>query len=405
VTYDREIEFAYVRTILNSQGGLSVEAELHVPGATGTGSAPRAIIAGRRERRLSEDASLGRGTSDPRVKALLTNLRGRHLESQDAFDDIFGPGSDWADLGSDISLALSLAYCRAQAAAANETLQQRLSTLGGFVPAMPYPIVNIFSGGVHGGRIPFQQLMIIPRGSDILNNVSVAVSVYGEVENEAKSKDWLTGYSASSGMLTTLSDLRQLFDIISAAVERMGLSREVALGTDVAAEHLELGRSLYRLHPDQPPVTLDELALFHRSLLADYNFCFFEDPFGPDDAVHWRALTAEAGHRTMIVGDDLFATNADNIDPGLATGILLKMNQIGTLSGTLKAATTARAAGMRLCVSHRSKETEDTAMCDLAVGLGADLIKIGGPRRGDRIAKYNQLMRLSERLLVADQAA
>jgi enolase len=98
----------------------------------------------------------------------------------------------------------------------------------------------------------------------------------------------------------------------------------------------------------------------------------------------------------MVVGDDLFATNVKNIDPGLASGILLKMNQVGTVSGTLDAAIAARKAGMRLCVSHRSKETEDTAMCDLAVAVGADLIKVGGPRRGDRIAKYNQLIRLAE---------
>jgi len=140
----------------------------------------------------------------------------------------------------------------------------------------------------------------------------------------------------------------------------------------------------------------EELAAYHRGFLDDYNFRFYEDPFGPDDEAPWRALTEYAPPSTIIVGDDLFATNVKNIDPELASGILLKMNQVGTVSGTLDAATMAREAGMKLIVSHRSKETEDTAMADLAVAVGAELIKVGGPRRGDRIAKYNQLIRLAE---------
>lgn len=394
----RAIEGLTVRSILNSQGGLSVEAEVSVDGRVGIGSVPRAIIPGRRERKLTEDADLGCVKKNTKIRDLSRFLESYAFENQSAFDTLFEDSGPFADLGSDISLALSLAVCRAQAKADQLTLKERLSNLAGFAPAMPKPIVNIFSGGVHGGRIPFQQLMIIPRDADTSNNLKIALLVYGEVEKYAKSKDLLSGYSASSGMLTQGTRLHQLFDIIASTIDRLGLCHVVALGTDVAAEHLETGDGRYRLGPDNAPISPAELAAFHRNLLETYNFCFYEDPFGPDDAKEWTDLTADTADKTMVVGDDLFATNAKNIQPGLASGILLKMNQVGTISGTIKAAKTACDAGMRLCVSHRSKETEDTAMCDLAVGLGADLIKIGGPRRGDRIAKYNQLLRLSETL-------
>jgi enolase len=384
-----------VRTILNSQGGRSLEANLRLEdGSTGFGAAARAIIPGRRERDLTSSARLGSQKDDANIVELREYLKGRSFESQREFDALFSEGAQFAELGADIALALSLAYCRAQARACGCSLKDQMVGLSDLEPGMPHPIVNVFSGGEHGGHISYQQLMIIPQHDRIHDDVETALQVYGEIEKIVTSKGMVEGYSASSGMLTTSSDLRELFDIIANTVERLGVADHVALGTDVAAEHLEQGDGTYRVGSEI--LSSDELAAFHRQLLDDYNFYFYEDPFGPDDIDPWRALTEYASPATMIVGDDLFATNAKNIDPGLASGILLKMNQVGTISGTLDAAIAARKAGMRLCVSHRSKETEDTAMADLAVAVGADLIKVGGPRRGDRIAKYNQLIRLAE---------
>lgn len=386
------------RVILNSQGGRSFEADVHVDGGIGRASTPRAIVAGRREQKLSKLSTGGGVREIECIKSAVRSLEGKHFATQREFDQQFAPLGCLAGLGSDVSLALSLAFCRASAKAQNLSLCGHLSTLVGRAPAVPNPIVNVFSGGVHGGNIPFQQLMIIPRNDCFSDDLEAGVLVYGEIEKLIKINDQLVGYSSSSGMLTKISDLEKLFDILSDTLVRLGLTDCVSLGTDVAAEHLECGEGLYRLHHDQKPVTLDELAAYHRKLLKTYNFDFYEDPFGPDDDHHWRDLTRDVKHDTMIVGDDLFATNSENIDVGLATGILLKMNQIGTVSGTLEAAQVARASGMELCVSHRSKETEDTGICDLAVALGADLIKIGGPRRGDRTGKYNQLLRLSQQL-------
>ncbi len=390
-----KVESITIRTILNSQGGRSLEANLRLQdGGTGFGAAARAIVPGRRERELTSSAQLGTLKGNADILELTDYLRGRGFESQREFDGLFSEGGRFEKLGADIALALSLAHCRARARARGCSLKDQLVELSDLEPRMPHPIVNVFSGGVHGGHISYQQLMVIPRHERFHDDVETALRVYGQIEDLVKSRGHLQGYSASSGMLTTSSDLRELFDIIASTVERLGVADHVALGTDVAAEHLEQGDGTYRVGTQV--FRAEEFLAFHKKLLDDYNFCFYEDPFGPDDAAPWRALTEYASPATMVVGDDLFATNAKNIEPGVASGILLKMNQVGTISGTLDAAIAARDAGMRLCVSHRSKETEDTAMCDLAVAVGADLIKVGGPRRGDRIAKYNQLLRLAE---------
>jgi enolase len=390
-----EVESITLRAILNSQGGRSLEANLRLAdGSVGFGAAARAIIPGRRERSLTASAPLGTLQENADLAALREYLVGRGFDTQREFDALFSENGPFEHLGADIALSLSLAHCRAQARTRGCSLKGFLTGISDLEPKMPHPIVNIFSGGVHGGHISFQQLMIIPRHAELRDDVETALTVYGEIEDLMRSRDAIKGYSASSGMLTTSSDLHQLFDIIASTLERLGMAKDVALGTDVAAEHMEQGDGTYRVGGEV--FTADDLQAFHKKLLQDYNFCFYEDPFGPDDVAPWRELTSSIGASTMIVGDDLFATNAKNIDPELATGILLKMNQVGTITGTLDAAVAARDAGIRLCVSHRSKETEDTAMCDLAVAVGADLIKVGGPRRGDRIAKYNQLLRLAE---------
>ncbi|MGB5734923.1 MAG: hypothetical protein WBM40_10845, partial [Thiohalocapsa sp.] len=358
-----KVESINLRTILNSQGGRSLEANLRLAdGSFGYGAAARAIVPGRRERSLTAAAPLGILQDDAGLAELRGYLKGRSFQSQREFDAAFAEDGPFEKLGSDIALALSLAFCRAQARANGCSLKALLDDLSDLEPSMPHPIVNIFSGGVHGGHISYQQLMIIPRHERLHDDVETALAVYGEIEDQMRSQDLLEGYSASSGMLTSLSDLHQLFDIIASTLERLGAANDVALGTDVAAEHMEQGDGTYRV--GREIFTAAELQAFHRKLLDDYNFCFYEDPFGPDDVSAWRALTGYAASSTMIVGDDLFATNVKNIDPELATGILLKMNQVGTVTGTLDAAVAARRAGMRLCVSHRSKETEDTAMCD-----------------------------------------
>jgi enolase len=165
---------------------------------------------------------------------------------------------------------------------------------------------------------------------------------------------------------------------------------------DVAAEHLHRQDGHYRF--GESTISGAELLKRHLDLVKTYNMGFLEDPFDAADQHLWRELTKELQQTTCVVGDDLFATDSAKIEPGLATGIILKPNQTGTVTGVLSAARAAHEAGMLLCVSHRSGETEDTMMCDLAVAIGASFIKVGGPRRGDRTAKYNQLIRLATQM-------
>jgi enolase len=163
---------------------------------------------------------------------------------------------------------------------------------------------------------------------------------------------------------------------------------------DVAAEHLAAGGGAYRLNGGR--VRGEELVERLERLARDHGLVYVEDPFAPEDAGLWRELTSRLGDRALVVGDDLFVTSAEYVEPGLANAILLKPSQAGTVTTTLEAARAARDAGLELCVSHRSGETEDVAICDLGVALGARYVKVGGPRRGDRIAKLNQLVRLAE---------
>lgn len=393
---DQEISAARIRPILNSQGGLSVEAEIEVPTGRGRGSAPRAIIAGRREQTLSREINITSETRDPSVSMMLDHLPGIKFHSQEEFDAQFSPNGRYSKVGSDISLAMSLAYCQAQAQAKGGILYNRLRELSEGAAAMPFPMINLFSGGVHGGPIPFQQLMLIPKFPSLRHNLEAAISIYNSIEAAMRERDQLVGYSASSGMICTIDSIVTLCELASEEIERRGLSKYVALGTDVAAEHLETGDGNYRLKKGEATINAGDLLALHSKLIHEFNFFYYEDPFGSADVAHWRRLNSGVKADTIVVGDDIFATNTEYLDATIASGILLKMNQIGTISGTLRAARKAESMGMKLCVSHRSKETEDTCICDLAVALGAITIKIGGPRRGDRVAKYNQLLRLLE---------
>ncbi len=263
---------------------------------------------------------------------------------------------------------------------------------------MPHPLVNVFSGGIHGASagIPFQQIMILPRFPTAAEDIRAAVAVYDAVEAEMKAKSLLVGYSASSGLLAASLDYRGALDIVRETVARLGHDGRIDIAFDAAAEHLKSADGSYRIGDRR--LSGEELLELYCRLADDYPIGLIEDPFDPADTALWRRLTAAVGHRVSVVGDDLFATDPANITgaEGTANAVLLKMNQVGTVTATLRAVRAVRACEMKLYVSHRSCETDDTAMCDLAVAVAADAIKIGGPRRGDRIGKYNRLLELAE---------
>jgi enolase len=297
-------------------------------------------------------------------------------------------------LGADMTLALSLAYARAAAALTGQSLHSWLADLAGLRPGLPRLLVNLFSGGIHHGSVAdsFQQLMVTPRTASLVGDINAAIAIYAAAEGAAADQHSDPAISASSGLLLRDRDVEWR---LRTASDSCGNSCSAAtLGIDVAAEHLADG-SEYRFEGRRYS-SAGFAALLSR-MARTYAIEYIEDPFDPADVAGWQAFLPVARDAGITVaGDDLFATDAARVRPGLADAVMLKPSQAGTLTATLAAARAARKNGLKLVVSHRSGETEDTSMCDLAVAVGAEWIKVGGPRRGDRTSKYNQLIRLAE---------
>jgi enolase len=392
------IQRVRLRGILDSRGQVTPEAEVRLMGDfVGTASCPVAIAPGRREKMRAKSMAVGALVpADPLAK-VVGQLEGETVDTQSDFDALLEDLQVASRTGADVTLALSLAFGRACAQANGQSLFRHMCGLSNVRPTMPHPLVNVFSGGIHGDRgdVPFQQIMVIPEFGSIEDDIRAALTVYNSIESRMADKGLILGYSASSGLLVG-QPYETLLEQLSQQISALGMSSNVSIGLDVAAEHLKLADGRYAFSGRL--LRGEELAAVHHDLIGRYPIRFLEDPFDPDDVHLWRSFTSAVADRSWVIGDDLFATNADYISKGLASGILLKMNQVGTLTATLRAAEAARNAEMILCISHRSGETEDAAMCDLAVAVGARFIKVGGPRRGDRTAKYNQLIRLAEEL-------
>ena len=387
------IDDVRLRGILDSRAEVTVEAEVDLGGYPGRGSSPVAIAPGRLERRRREPPHLG-PLPGPYRDVLVASLVGQVVNGQRELDALLDRLDAEHGLGSAVTLAVSLAGARAAAAQQHQSLHEYLAALAGTAPALPRLLVNVFSGGIHlpGATNSFQQVMVIPHTGELVGDIEVARAVWSAAADLARRELGALPLSASSGLIAPASSGEQL-DMLAAAVAASGHEDVVSFGVDVAAEHLRTPDGRYRLGPRT--LTSGELAAVLADLAARHPLEYLEDPFDPADVDAWRSLRGRLPGHVRVVGDDLFATDARRVSAGLADGILLKPSQAGTLAATLDAAAAARAEHMWLGVSHRSGETDDTAMCDLAVALGAELIKVGGPR-GDRLVKYNQLLRLAE---------
>jgi enolase len=387
----------HLRGILDSRATVTVEAELTLDGRhTGRGSSPCAIAPGRRERRRVDTPYLGALKSSTNIDALHRALLGRDVTDQRELDAVLDRVDSADGVGAAVTLAVSLAYARAAATGMDQPLYATIAAMAGTMPALPRLLVNVFSGGIHlpGPVASYQQVMVIAHTGDLVTDIDAACAVWSSAADLVRDT-YGELLSASSGIVLPLDSGAQL-DLLDRAIDAAGCGDAVSIGVDVAAEHLAAGDGRYRYRGDL--LTAGELAEVFVAQANRHDLVYLEDPFDPADTGAWRALHRRLPGCVEVVGDDLFATDARRVGAGLADVILLKLSQAGTLTGTVDAAVAARKAGMRLAVSHRSGETEDTAMCDVAVAVGAELIKVGGPRRGDRLAKYNQLLRLAERV-------
>jgi len=391
---------ARVRGILDSRGQVTIEAEIVLSGgAKGRGSAPVAIAPGRHEKARSKSLRIGANAGLVAVGELCHALRELSFSDESSFDEDIACRARDTGLRADLTLALSQALWRAASWERDQPLVARMSAAAGTTPATPHLLINAFSGGIHrsqGKPSSFQQIMLTAEGNSLTAEIAAALEVFSTLEERRRQQIAIPALSASSGLLVDAPPEDLLDELASLLADAAGDSARLGAGIDIAAEHLLDTAGHYRVGDR----TLDGSALldFILELTERFGLVYIEDPFDAEHREAWRDLLARLPAGTLLVGDDLFASDAARLDRDLAGAVLLKPSQIGTVSATLQTARSALDAGFELCVSHRSGETEDTFICDLATAVGARFQKVGGPRRGDRIAKYNQLLRLAEEI-------
>jgi enolase len=406
------IEAVGAREILDSRGNPTVEVEVALDDATTARAAvPSGASTGRFEavelRDGDSDRYLGKGV-EKAVTGVLDEI-GPELLGFDATDqrlvdqallDLDGtPNKE--RLGANAILGVSLAVAKAAADSAELPLFRYLG--GPNAHLLPVPMMNILNGGAHAdSNVDIQEFMVAPIGASTFRDaLRWGAEVYHALKSVLKEKGYATGLGDEGGFAPNLPSNRDALDLIGVAVDQAGftLGADVALALDVAATEFH-GDGSYTF--EGRARTADELTAYYAELVSAYPLVSIEDPLAEDDWSGWAALTASLGDRVQIVGDDLFVTNPDRLARGIAEGsanaLLVKVNQIGTLTETLDAVALAHRSGYRCMISHRSGETEDTTIADLAVATDCGQLKAGAPARSERVAKYNQLLRIEEEL-------
>merc|ERR1740121_1271532 len=333
-------------------------------------------------------------------------------------EEMDGTKNEWgwckSKLGANAILAVSMAVCRAGAAASEMPLYQYIAKLGGkpldnFV--MPVPAMNVINGGSHAGnRLACQEFMILPVGaSNFMEAMVMGAEVYHNLKSCIKKKYGQDACNVGDegGFAPSVQDNDEALDVLMDAIKKAGHEGKVKIGTDVAAsEFYKDGKyDLDFKNPNSPPEmkkTASEMIEYYKGWLSKYPFVSIEDPFDQDDWDAYKMFMDAVGKDQQIVGDDLLVTNPTRIKKALEVGacnaLLMKVNQIGSITESIEAATMSQAAGWGVMVSHRSGETEDSFIADLVVGLRTGQIKTGAPCRSERLAKYNQLIRIEEEL-------
>ncbi|MGK2854160.1 MAG: phosphopyruvate hydratase [Microbacteriaceae bacterium] len=406
------IEAVGARQILDSRGNPTVEVEVLLDdGTVSRAAVPSGASTGAFEAYELRDGDkgvyLGKGVE--RAVAAVIDELGPAIEGFDASEQrlidaelIAVDGTEnKSRTGANAILGISLAVARAAADSADLPLFRYLG--GPNAHTLPVPMLNVINGGSHADtNVDIQEFMILPIGAGTFSEgLRWGVETYHALKSLLHEKGLSTGLGDEGGFAPNLDSNRAALDLLMAAIEQAGFTpgRDIALGLDVAStEFFENGSYLF----EGSRITAGDLGSYYADLVAAYPLVTIEDPLAEDDWEGWAALTAELGAKVQLVGDDLFVTNpsrlADGIAKGAANSILVKVNQIGTLTETLDAVSLAQRSGYTTILSHRSGETEDTTIADLAVATDAGQIKTGAPARSERVAKYNQLLRIEEEL-------
>jgi enolase len=413
------IEGIVAREILDSRGNPTVEVEVGLDdGSIARAAVPSGASTGAFEALELRDGDAARYSGKGVEKAvaniedrIVDQLVGYEASEQRLIDqrmlDIDGT-PDKSGLGANAILGVSLAVAKAAASSAELSLFRYLG--GPNAHLMPVPMMNILNGGAHAdSNVDIQEFMIAPIGAPTFREaLRSGAEVYHALKAVLRKKGLSTGLGDEGGFAPSLPANAAALDLIAEAVEAAGyrLGTDIVLALDVAAtEFLSDGAYLF----EGASKSAEEMTNYYAKLVEAYPIVSLEDPLAEDDWAGWTALTAALGNKIQIVGDDVFVTNperiARGIDEGTANALLVKVNQIGSLTETFDAVDLAHRNGLRCMMSHRSGETEDTTISDLAVATGCGQIKTGAPARSDRVAKYNQLLRIEEELAEAARYA
>ncbi len=403
----------YGREILDSRGNPTVEAEVTTEQGMFRGAVPSGASTGRYEavEKRDEGARYGGKGVLGAVKAVNTTLaaalRGMSVADQAQVDkrlcDLDGT-KDKGNLGANAILAVSIAVARAGARAQEVPLYSYLARLCGTTRVtLPIPQMNVINGGKHAGiDDDIQEHLILPIGAPNFHEaVRLGCEVYHALRKVIDKKCGINGthLGDEGGYVPPLDDVRARLALIQQAIEKAGCAGKVFIGLDCAASEL-YHEGAYHIRNEVK--TAGQLVDFYERLVDDYGLVSIEDGMDEQDWDGWHLLTQRLGQRIQLIGDDLFVTNVERIGRGIAehsaNSLLLKVNQIGTVSEAINAGRMASQSGWSVVLSHRSGETEDTFIADLAVGMAASQAKFGAPARTDRTAKYNQLLRIEEQL-------
>jgi enolase len=406
------------REVLDSRGNPTVEVEMHLHGgARGRAIVPSGASTGKHEAHELRDGDTARyhGKGVRRAIAHVNDIIAAKLQGMPAAEqakidrllcDLDGT-ADKSHLGANALLGVSLACAHAAAAAQNLPLWRYLAASGGSEPCLPLPMINLISGGLHaGGNIDFQDFLLLPVGARSFSQaLEMAVAVYralGKVLAEGGFEGTLVGDEGGYG--PKLQNNEQAVQLILEAIRKAGYKpgQDAALALDVASTHFCLQGRYHLKATAGLALSAGEMAHTLARWCTDYPILSVEDGMAEDDWEGWQKLTEALGRHVQLIGDDLFVTNPGRLKRGIETrvanSVLVKVNQVGTLTETLEVIQLARSAGYRPVISARSGETEDTTIADLAVATGAGQIKIGSVARSERLAKYNQLLRIEEEM-------
>ncbi|MDD6334412.1 MAG: phosphopyruvate hydratase [Clostridia bacterium] len=412
-----EIEKVIGREIMDSRGNPTVEAEVHlVDGTVGRGAAPSGASTGEFEALELRDKDKSRYLGKGVLKAVknintvlndvLTGIDASDIYAVDAAMIEADGTRDKSKIGANAILAVSIAAARAAAISLDIPLYRFLGGVSG--NRLPVPMMNIINGGAHSkNSIDFQEFMILPVGACCFKEaLRMGTEVYHSLKNVLEERGLSTAVGDEGGFAPDVDNLEAVLDLLVEAVEDAGYKcgKDICFALDVAASEWKSkeGKGRYHLPKSGKDYNTEELIEIYRKLIEKYPVVSIEDPLDEEDWEGWKKITEELGNKVQLVGDDLFVTNTQRLSRGIKEGcgnsILIKLNQIGSVSETLEAVGMAHKAGFSAIASHRSGETEDTTIADFAVALNTCQIKTGAPCRSERVAKYNQLLRIEEEL-------